>query len=253
MSEARVGHGAVTLDSGNVLIVGGTTGERFSGTMELYNAKTGAFEPFLLTLGTPRAHHSTTLVEGRYLVVAGGEQEASPQNPTGLVSTAEIFDLKATPPTHQTILLSHARSFHSALYVGEGRIALVGGIEDKALASTDIDMLFVQGNPRAELVGKLLFPRALQRTELVEGNSFLVIGGVNGGIAAKEIERCEFLQGDKWIHCSDTGKKLTRTRWSAETTRLKNGSVLVVGGMSFEKDPGSARAGPTRSMEIVEP
>ena len=118
MSEGRSNHTATRLESGDVLVIGGSGAE-------LWDPATGAFSA-AGTLIDPRfAHTSTLLSDGRVLVIGG----VTP-NGVGLHSTALTAELwnPGTLAFEPAGVAFNARTGHTATLLRDGRVLVVGGV-----------------------------------------------------------------------------------------------------------------------------
>ncbi len=94
MTSPRKYHTATLLANGSVLLTGGSTGTGYAGA-ELYDPATGIIDPplgsFVATagsLGTPRSHHTASLLSNGKVLIAGGTNGSS-------LNSMELFDLGA--------------------------------------------------------------------------------------------------------------------------------------------------------------
>jgi len=104
MSIGRVGHAAVLLRSGKVLIAGGWIGHGTTDSAELYDPATGKFT-VIAKMTTRRARESATALANGDVLLEGG---ADHDGPDGAMASAEIFhaDTLRFQPTGS---LHHAR------------------------------------------------------------------------------------------------------------------------------------------------
>lgn len=104
MAAGRVGHSAVLLRDGTVLVAGGTpqrqgdnTGAKIEASVEIFDPASMSFSP-APSLGAPRAFQSTVQLPGGRLLVVGGTSRARRAGVTEVIqpSTSEVYD----PPAH---------------------------------------------------------------------------------------------------------------------------------------------------------
>lgn len=122
MSVPRAGHTSTALASGDVLLVGGYSGEGQAplATAELYVAATGSFVPAgQMSLGRG-GHMATTLPDGGVLVVGGSIGRRT------ISETAETWD-----PTERSFeeaaAMSIPRAAGTATALADGSVLVVGG------------------------------------------------------------------------------------------------------------------------------
>ncbi len=144
LSTPRTLSTATALEDGKVMVIGGVAGQidtsggsggdAFLSSTELYDPGTGVFTA-AADLGVPRAGHSATrLLDGRILV-AGGIDPAL----TGY-ATAEIYD-PATDSFSATGSMSMVRFLQAAELLPDGRVLVAGAIDPAAGgATTDLLM-----------------------------------------------------------------------------------------------------------------
>ncbi len=185
MATARKNHAAAALQSGNVLIVGGTdgSGNTLNSTV-IYNLKAGTVVAGP-NLNTPRTNATaTTLLDGTVLIAGGSYPEgATPANGnTAELNTAEIYDPVAGTITAAPANLVQARAGQQAFLLPNNSNVLVavGGTYNGAtLASSELytpwlSQFAATGSmsvPRSSAAGAALFP-------LADGQ-LLVAGGTN--------------------------------------------------------------------------
>jgi hypothetical protein len=123
MSEARSSHTATLLESGDVLIIGGSGAE-------LWDPATGAFSGAGTLIDPRLAHTATLLPDGRVLVIGGitpdgvGHRSHAP--------TAELWDPRTLTFGPAGVALN-ARKQHTATVLRDGRVLVVGGIGGDAM------------------------------------------------------------------------------------------------------------------------
>src|SRR6266545_6142670 len=120
MSVERVGHIAVLLADGRVLVIGGhTSAGTVMSTAELYDPATGSWTVTSSMSVGRSGHTATALTDGRVLVVGG-------DTPTAIVNTAELYD-PATGTWTMPGSMNVARSGHTATALTDGRVLVAGG------------------------------------------------------------------------------------------------------------------------------
>jgi hypothetical protein len=139
MTTARYNHTATLLQSGEVLITGGsssdTTGTPLA-SAELYDPASGSFIP-IGEMTSARANHTATLlVDGKVLITGGTHQPSAAKD--SVTATAEVFD-----PIGETFAATGSmlvpREFHTATRLDSGEVLVIGGDDGiNILASTEV-------------------------------------------------------------------------------------------------------------------
>jgi hypothetical protein len=130
MSTTRIGHVAIQLASGKVLIVGGildpqnlhqSVDPKYA---ELYDPIARTFS-FAGNLTISRTRYSATLLSNGKVLLAGGRDLGQ------TVGTAELFD-----PTSDTLVatggLVAEPEGHTATLLNDGRVLVTGGVDSKS-------------------------------------------------------------------------------------------------------------------------
>jgi hypothetical protein len=135
MPQARVGHMAVRLDDGRVLIVGGssTGGPEFLDGGSAALASALVFDPGIrsfeqvgsMAVGR-RDATATRLQDGRVLVAGGNAGTGEAPGQEAVLASAELFD-PATGTFSRTGSLTTERRGHSATVLGDGQVLVAGG------------------------------------------------------------------------------------------------------------------------------
>ncbi len=128
MAQPRVGHAAIVLASGKVLVVGGNVGGHDTSAAELYDPATGGWSA---TGSMAQARATTALVrlqDGRALVCGGTDWQGGPDN---FLSSCELYD-PATGAWSATASLSTVRTGLGAIVLGNGDVLAIGGSNGSA-------------------------------------------------------------------------------------------------------------------------
>lgn len=224
LNSARAGAEAVLLQDGRVLIVGGFGSDTRTivGSAEIYDPATGLWT-VAAPMRSPRLWHTATLLGDGKVLVAGG---VSAFTDGAALKTAELFD-PATGAWSLAGEMTARRSGHTATLLQGGNVLIAGGPEEvtgtelfdpKKLAWTPAgDMREGRGEPSATLL---------------PNGKVLVAGGYNLAVTFfyKNLDTSEIYDPVKqrW----DAGPKLVRGRAGQQATLLKNGKVLITGGMA---------------------
>jgi hypothetical protein len=250
MLNARVGHAAVLLPDGEVLITGGLGapvqdcedlggGPSAQSSAELYDPSTHGFK-FTQSMAQPRVSHTATLLgTGKVLIVGDS-------NDTGVGSTSELYDPESRRFT-LTGSMSVARYCHTATLMPNGKVLIAGG----GSPPTGTAEIYDPTTGAFMLTGSMLTARCGHTATLLQNGLVLITGGgtiVNGEASpSASAELYNPITGS----FSATGS-MVEVRDSHTATLLPNGTVLVAGGDSTAElfDPATGSFSPTGAMEV---
>ncbi len=229
MGAARQLHTATLLSDGRVLIVGGAA-VAFGGpaleSAELYDPAGGTFSP-TGSMAHPREAHTATLLPDGRVLVAGGTTITF--GTSTYDAFAELYD-----PTSGTFSptgsMAKARYWHTATLLPDGRVLIVGGVEQTLqLPSAE---LYDPKSGKFSMTGSMATDRSEHTATLLSDGSVLVAGGTNGasnasgGYAALASAELYDPASGKF---SKAGS-MTVARLDDTATLLSDGRVLIVGG-----------------------
>ncbi len=121
----REGHTATLLPDGKVLVIGGDIGGEEISSCELFdpyaNNGNGSWT-MLPATNYGRKNHTATLINGRFIVIAGAWRTGQGDRSTEIADTWQDFPQWSLGPGMLT-----ERSNHSATLLPDGRLILVGG------------------------------------------------------------------------------------------------------------------------------
>jgi hypothetical protein len=223
MATARTGHTATLLVDGKVLVAGGVAafGDYIPrsplASAELYDPGTKTWTAAAGMNEARDGHTATLLLDGKVLVVGGGNSPAS----------AELYDSRGKTWT-AVANLTEARSGYTATRLRDGRVLVAGGYGAGWLASAE---LYDPATGLWTATGNMANPRAGHTATLLPDGKVLIAGG--GGevtfnsdsIAAAELYDP---RSETW---TATGS-MSLARRGHTATLLLDGRVLVVGGGS---------------------
>jgi hypothetical protein len=246
LQKPRFFHGASLLNNGTVLITGGGSS---SGTAEIFDPSTGpAAATTTLTannLAVGRGEHSsTTLLDGRVLLV-GGLAGITPPLPE---MTAEIYDPRNGSFT-QTGVMQNGRYLHGAALLPNGRVIVAGGSADNITSTNSVELydpsLGSWSFPGGQMIG-----RQMHTTTVLADGRVLVAGGLGGGSGSAQYMTSAQIYDPSTRTWSSTGS-LTKGRYDHTATLLNDGRVLVTGGVIAKNAAGASAT--TNSAEIWNP
>jgi WD40 repeat protein len=225
MQTARASHSSTLLPDGKVLIAGGFGG---SGTesnpyrsAEIYDPRTGSFQPAGdMTIG--RSGHTATLLKNGKLLIAGGW--------TGRYNvrrSAELYD-PATgifTPTGDMVI---ERAGNTAALLPDGRVLVAGGDDrgENALASAEV---YDPATGKFTRTGDMAEPRGEATATALRNGKVLIVGGGSGHYPSQNVYRSAELYDPATGKFTSTGK-MSVGRHKHAAVLLASGKVLVVGG-----------------------
>jgi hypothetical protein len=138
MSTPRANHTATVLDSGKVLVVGGSSTHGDTNTAELYDPATDSWSS-AGSVYMPRSNHAATLLYSGQVLVTGGNfyPFSDPQD-------AQLYD-PATNTWTAAGAMSRARGGHLALRLFSGLVMVLGGGYDVVDLYDPYNNLWSQG------------------------------------------------------------------------------------------------------------
>jgi len=162
MQTNRVGHKAILLPSGNVLVTGGVSASNFLASSELFDPHAGTWT-YTGSMSTNRSGFTTTLLPDGRVLVAGGE------NQTGwCYASAELYDPGTGAWTTLASLMNSPRVSHTATLLPNGKVLLAGGFNNQSLINVFLSS--------AELYDPGLTVTQRQRLNIVSVTSPLALG-----------------------------------------------------------------------------
>jgi RHS repeat-associated protein len=162
----------------------------------------------------------TLLADGRQLLLGG-------ESPEGPRSEVAIADARAEKPTPHTSRLSHARAWHSATMLPDGRVFIFGGVGDGGEVLGSAEVFDPATQQFTDLAVDGLTPRAGHTATLLTDGRVILIGGVNAdGNLSGEAQLWEPLT--EKVSGVASGLSTLRQRHTAALT--SDGHVLVWGG-----------------------
>ncbi|HYO54297.1 Kelch repeat-containing protein [Archangium sp.] len=220
MATPRQGHAATLLNSGKVLVTGGSNGTQVLPSAEVYDPATGTWTP-TGDMNAPRTGHTATLLDTGKVLVVGG-YSATPYESH---MSAELYD-PATGTWAYTASMDTPRYWHSAVKLSWGAVLITGGLNGYDQLS-NVELYLPEGvwdyTGQWEYQGDMGAIRYQHTSTLLQDNRVLVTGGK--GTSSNTAEVYDQMTG-QFTPAGTLGR--TRSRHTA--TLLPSGKVLIVGG-----------------------
>lgn len=248
MLRPRVGHAAVRLHDGSVLIAGGWGASDPTATAELYEPGQGLSR--LPPMTTARGGFSATLLrDGRVLIAGGTDGRRS-------LRSAELFD-PGSRSFRATGSMRSARAAHAAAVVRGGRVLLAGGSADgRVHASAEV---YDPRSGRFTPAGAMTLPRHKHAAVSLRNGAALIVGGSNDRDFQGRYRSAEVYSARSGRFIRVGKMSQARFKLADAVVRLPSGHVLVAGGARRAElyDPVRRRfrragdAGPTLSFSTA--
>jgi hypothetical protein len=233
MTVERVGHRAVLLRDGRVLLVGGWGRAGPLASAELYDPSSGTFAP-TGTLRDRRGGHSATLLADGRVLVAGGTDGARE------LASAELYDPRTGTFAPSGDLLT-ARAGHVAVARPDGAVYVLGGSGGRGnvLASAE---LFSPSPGTFGRLGEMTVPRHKHAAALLPNGLVLIVGGSDARDFAGRYTGVEVYDPAAGLFRALTALGRPRFKLEDAVVVLPSGAVLVAGGGDRAEilDPGTS-------------
>lgn len=175
-ARARAYHQAVRISTGDVLLIGGTSGvASATASVEIFQTSSFSGPQDTVTtrasLLTPRSHHAAAIVVDGSTVVIGGEDAEGK-----VLGSIEIYNFFLDQWTASAATLAHPRLDHHAVVLDSGDILVVGG-RDATGAPVGQAELYHPTGDTIEAVATEVTPRADDDVLTMPSGDLLVAGG----------------------------------------------------------------------------
>jgi hypothetical protein len=230
MAAPRIAHTATLLNTGKVLVAGGTdaNGQPVA-TAELYDPTNGTFSP-TGSMAAARAHFAATLLlNGKVLVTGGLDANGNP------LATAELYDPTTGTFSATTGNMQFVHASHTATLLNSGKVLVAGW--GNATAE-----LFDPGAGTFTATGSMVQPRVSHTATLLNSGKVLLTGGIQGAPPTTTVlAEAELYDPTTGSFSQTLGSLVTARQWHTASL-LTDGKVLVVGGMVNNSGTATATA-----------
>jgi hypothetical protein len=260
MSVPRIGHAAIRLNDGRVLVLGGAQAPMASlASAEIFDPATGTFKP-AGNMNAPRETPLVTLLkDGRVLIVGGVEWEGTD---AFIILAAEIFD----PATSKFTLSGRvqiARFDQAAVALPDGRVLILAGAANSALGPGLVYPKEVEAfDPAAgtfSTIGQISEGRDNPTATLLLDGKVLIAGGAANDAQDQAVISNTVEVFDPASGVSSTPTSMSEGRLFHVAQALADGRVLLAGGTTGANldhstatadlfDPATGTVTPTGSM-----
>jgi Kelch motif/Galactose oxidase, central domain/Fibronectin type III domain len=249
MSTPRFLPVAVTLQSGKVLVAGGTTdntGSTALDTGEVYDPSTNTWTPVANTMSSPRGDYpAIALLPNGDVLIAGGADAGG-----DAVATADIYN-----PTSNTFApassMSTGRILTAATPLSNGKVLVAGG-QDINGAPVDTAEIYDPGTDSwISAANPMSVGRTYPGLAHLPNGEVLVAGGVNSGSSLNSPSTTTATTNiyDPSSNSFTPGPAMMVSRIFFGITPLADGRVLVAGGVTLGGGGGAI----TGDTEIYDP
>jgi Galactose oxidase, central domain len=235
MPKGRDGHTATLLNSGKVLVAAGNVGDA---TAVLYDPTTATWG-FTGNLSTGRWLHTATLLSDGKVLVAGGADSSR----FGFASHIEVYDPATGIWTVSARLVTN-RVAHTATLLQNGKVLIAAGSTKRSRAlPTSAAELYDPSSGTSTATGSLSTARYSSSATLLANGKVLVAGGATGESGFGQVASAELYDPATGAWTFTGSMSFARSLHTA--TLLRNGQVLVAGGLSNQV--------PLQSAELYNP
>jgi hypothetical protein len=230
MSSPRADFGAVTLQNGKVLLIGGqSSAGADTATVDLFDPTTNSMSA-AAPLSTARNGHTATLLPNGKVLVVGGN--SGPNGPT--LGSAEIYDPAVNRWT-AAAALNQPRAHHAAILMGNGKVFVTGGDGGTQSPIPTGSEVYDPGTNTWTSAQTFygLRPNGPTATVLSDGR-VMIYGGVQQVQPGNAAEFWDAATGQEMF-----GRFIGPSTGYSTTALLSDGTVMIVGGEDSSNPTGA--------------
>lgn len=237
--QPRVGHRAVALADGSVLLIGGWTADGVTASVERFVPAADRFEA-AGELQQPRDGFSATLLADGTVLIAGGYADGMRR-----LASAERFD-PASGRSARVGDMAVPRMSHTATLLADGRVLVAGGSRDSRTVLASLEA-FDPATARFEPAGSMARARH-KHAAVAVGDRVLLVGGASIPEASGHFRDSEWWRTGTLV----PGPAMAEGRYKFLDAVLAwpDGTVLVAGS---GRNPEMLAAGANRFERIALP
>ena len=218
---ARVGHRALSLADGRVLLFGGWTPGGATDVVEVYDPALGSFAAHGKLLQARDGFSANLLHDGRILIVGGYAQDMQ------RLQSAEIYDT-ATGRSRPASDMAMPRMSHTATRLADGRVLVAGGSSARGQLADTLE-LFDPASATFTVVAHLRNARH-KHAAVAVGDGVLIIGGAGLRESAQQYRDSELWRPGMSHTTPGPTLRNPRYKFLDAVVRLDDGRTLIAGG-----------------------
>jgi N-acetylneuraminic acid mutarotase len=172
-----------------------------------------------------RFFHTASVLKNGQVLVAGGyiDDPEHSKNVKYTLDGAELYD-STTRSWTSTGSLNHERHSHTASVLPNGKVLVVGGLDDDFLNSAE---LYDPSTGNWSTTDSMYYKRVWHTTIVLVNGKVLITGGISNENGTSKTVELYDPSTEKWENVSS----MNYARFGHTATLLTNGKVLVVGGL----------------------
>ncbi|MBX7116766.1 MAG: hypothetical protein K1X64_20740 [Myxococcaceae bacterium] len=234
LAQGRHWHTATLLNDGRVLVAGGAREEMHHlASVEWWNPQKHSWSNGT-ALQTPRCMHRAQLLPSGAVLMSGGRSNERQTGFGHVLASSEVWP-SAGARDSTPVDMNEPRQNHGVWLSHAGQVLAVGGKTEGAL--TNLIEAFDPATQRWQpFAPSLPLPLAHHSVTSLDAKGFLVAGGETPN--TPDTSQTQWLDAAAGRFCRAGELNVSRREHTA--TRLKDGTVLVVGGLSSGVAEGSA-------------
>jgi hypothetical protein len=231
MQPPRADHTATLLISGDLLVTGGSIGDKTAtATAELFHPDTGQFSATEGMMTDSRSLHTATLLQNGSVLITGGIDNTGFSNGTGnCLATAELYD-PGTKIFAATSSMTGMRCQHSSTLLLDGTVLLAGGLPSiftPGIVSNTAETYDPGTAQFTATAGNMTTGVYGYTATLLKDGHVLIAGGASASVITNAAE----LYNPQTRTFSATSI-LNVARINHTATLLPDGTVLITGGQA---------------------